>query len=320
MPDRPYGLGSRGQGLLPPGSRPNPNRDIPDITPALGCQRRRRGADQRRTPCRRRGRSRSSWNGAGAPTYRVPVAGAPGRPGKVAALAQAPPPRTVVWLDGLRRCLDGEYGPTGGVVRALLNAPNPVVIIGTLWPDLCTAYTAVPVRGGADPRAGTRTAGPGCSRPHRPGVQPGGAGPGPRRCGPRSAVADGPARSRLSTASSARRPPAASGPAPGHLQQAGAAGAVSDPARRDPPPQAAASRTSASPARSRSSLPSSPASTSSRLSRSKIVNRSWWRLVATKLVRVPSWAGWRGGYGGRGAGGVRECAARPPCRAAAFSA
>ena len=53
---------------------------------------------------------------------------------------------------------------------------------------------------------------------------------------------------------------------------------------------------------------------------SKIVNRSWWRLVATKLVRVPSWAGWRGGYGGRGAGGVRECAARPPCRAAAFSA
>jgi hypothetical protein len=56
------------------------------------------------------------------------------------------------------------------------------------------------------------------------------------------------------------------------------------------------------------------------LSRSKVVNRSWWRLVATKLVRVPSWAGWRGGYGGRGAGGVRECAARPPCRAAAFSA
>ena len=56
------------------------------------------------------------------------------------------------------------------------------------------------------------------------------------------------------------------------------------------------------------------------LSRPKIVNRSWWRLVATKLVRVPSWAGWRGGYGGRGAGGVRECAARPPCGAAAFSA
>ena len=69
---------------------------------------------------------------------------------------------------------------------------------------------------------------------------------------------------------------------------------------------------------------SSPVSAASpaaaNLSRSKIVNRSWWRLVATKLVRVPSWAGWRGGYGGRGAGGVRECAARPPCRAAAFSA
>jgi hypothetical protein len=57
-----------------------------------------------------------------------------------------------------------------------------------------------------------------------------------------------------------------------------------------------------------------------RLCRSKIVNRSWWRLVATKLVRLPSWAGWCGGYRGRGAGGVRECAARPLCRAAAFSA
>src|SRR4029077_586584 len=51
---------------------------------------------------------------------------------QVAALAVAPPARTVVWLDELQRCLDGEHGLTGGVVRALLNAPHPVVIIGTL--------------------------------------------------------------------------------------------------------------------------------------------------------------------------------------------
>ena len=47
----------------------------------------------------------------------------PAGPGEVAALAAAPPPRTVVWLDELQRYLDGEHGLTGGVVRALLNAP-----------------------------------------------------------------------------------------------------------------------------------------------------------------------------------------------------
>ena len=80
----------------------------------------------------------------------------PAGPAEVAALAQAPPPRTVVWLDELQRYLDGEHGLTGGVVRALLNAPHPVVIIGTLWPDRYTAYTAVPAPGGADPHARER--------------------------------------------------------------------------------------------------------------------------------------------------------------------
>ena len=46
----------------------------------------------------------------------------PAGPAEVAALAQAPPPRTVVWLDELQRYLDGEHGLTGGVVRALLDA------------------------------------------------------------------------------------------------------------------------------------------------------------------------------------------------------
>ena len=86
----------------------------------------------------------------------------PAGPAEVAALAAAPPPRTVVWLDELQRYLDGEHGLTGGVMRALLDAPDPVVIIGTLWPDRYAAYTAMPEPGGADPHApGTGGAGPG---------------------------------------------------------------------------------------------------------------------------------------------------------------
>jgi hypothetical protein len=76
----------------------------------------------------------------------------PAGPGEVAA----PTPRTMVWLDELQRYLDGEHGLTGGVVRALLNAPDPVVIIGTLWPDRYTAYTTLPEPGGADPHARER--------------------------------------------------------------------------------------------------------------------------------------------------------------------
>ena len=80
----------------------------------------------------------------------------PAGPAEIAALAAAPTPRTVVWLDELQRYLDGEHGLTGGVLRALLNAPHPVVIIGTLWPDRYAAYTTVPEPGGADPRARER--------------------------------------------------------------------------------------------------------------------------------------------------------------------
>ena len=80
----------------------------------------------------------------------------PAGPDQVAALARAPSPRTVVWLDELQRYLDGEHGLTGAVVRALLNAPHPVVIIGTLWPDRYTAYTTVPAPGGTDPHARER--------------------------------------------------------------------------------------------------------------------------------------------------------------------
>ena len=75
----------------------------------------------------------------------------PAGPDQVAALAQVPSPQTVVWLDELQDYLDGEHGLDGTVVRALLNAPDPAVIIGTLWPDRYAAYTTVPPPGDADP-------------------------------------------------------------------------------------------------------------------------------------------------------------------------
>ncbi len=80
----------------------------------------------------------------------------PAGPEQVAALAQVRFPRMVVWLDELQRYLDGEHGLTGAVVRALLNAPHPAVIIGTLWPDRYTTYTTLPAAGGADPNARKR--------------------------------------------------------------------------------------------------------------------------------------------------------------------
>jgi len=80
----------------------------------------------------------------------------PDGPAEVAALTVTPSPRMVVWLDELQRYLDGEHGLTGGAVRALLGAPGPVVIIGTLWPDRYAAYTALPGPGEADPHARER--------------------------------------------------------------------------------------------------------------------------------------------------------------------
>ncbi len=80
----------------------------------------------------------------------------PAGPAEVAALAAAPPARTVIWLDELQRYLDGENGLTGGVVRTLLGAPGLVVIVGTLWPDRYAVYTKLPVAGEADLRARER--------------------------------------------------------------------------------------------------------------------------------------------------------------------
>ena len=80
----------------------------------------------------------------------------PAGPGEIAELAAAPTTQTVVWLDELQSYMDGEHGLTGGVVRALLNAPDPAMIIGTIWPDRYAAYTTVPAPGGADLHARER--------------------------------------------------------------------------------------------------------------------------------------------------------------------
>jgi hypothetical protein len=80
----------------------------------------------------------------------------PAGPAEVAELATTPTPWMVVWLDELQRYLNGERGLTGAVMRELVGAPHPAVIIGTLWPDLYTAYTALPAPGDADPRVRER--------------------------------------------------------------------------------------------------------------------------------------------------------------------
>ena len=80
----------------------------------------------------------------------------PDGPAEITMMAGTLPPQTVVWLDELQRYLDGEHGLSAGLMRALLNASHPAVIIGTLWPNLYTAYTELPVSDGPDPHARER--------------------------------------------------------------------------------------------------------------------------------------------------------------------
>jgi tetratricopeptide (TPR) repeat protein len=72
-----------------------------------------------------------------------------------------PMPKLIIWLDELQRFLDGPYltpgsAPiTSATVRRLLEAPTPVIIVGTLWPiydeKLC-ALEPDPVTGTKRPR------------------------------------------------------------------------------------------------------------------------------------------------------------------------
>lgn len=71
--------------------------------------------------------------------------------GQVRALASAPSPRTVVWLDELQRYLNDEKGLTAGTVRILTSAG--MVLVGTLWPDEYSARIAArQAAGTGDPR------------------------------------------------------------------------------------------------------------------------------------------------------------------------
>jgi tetratricopeptide (TPR) repeat protein len=54
--------------------------------------------------------------------------------------------QTVVWLDEMQRFLDGPAGLVAGPVRRLLSADDPVVIVGTIWPDRYLLMTAEPIR------------------------------------------------------------------------------------------------------------------------------------------------------------------------------
>ena len=54
--------------------------------------------------------------------------------------------RTVVWLDEMQRFLDGAGGLIAVPVRRLLTADDPVVVVGTIWPDRYLLLTSDPVR------------------------------------------------------------------------------------------------------------------------------------------------------------------------------
>ncbi|GAA4519765.1 hypothetical protein GCM10023191_095700 [Actinoallomurus oryzae] len=79
----------------------------------------------------------------------------PSGPAEAAGPAARPPRRTVVWLDEIQRYL-GEQGLTGAVVRGLLDAPSPVVIIGTIRADSYLEFTRPPAAGGSDRHAHER--------------------------------------------------------------------------------------------------------------------------------------------------------------------
>ncbi|MEU4797853.1 helix-turn-helix transcriptional regulator [Streptomyces sp. NPDC023327] len=66
----------------------------------------------------------------------------------LAALAAAPAPRTVVWLDEFQNYLSD--GLTPATIRALLAGEAETVLVGTLWPDHYFRFTAKPGAGEDD--------------------------------------------------------------------------------------------------------------------------------------------------------------------------
>ena len=69
-------------------------------------------------------------------------------PERLQAMAAAPTPRTVVWLDEFQRYLGVDGGLTPGTVRTLLGAG--MVLVGTMWPDEYAIRVAPRQPGGDD--------------------------------------------------------------------------------------------------------------------------------------------------------------------------
>ncbi|MBN1174446.1 MAG: hypothetical protein JXA67_19925 [Micromonosporaceae bacterium] len=59
-------------------------------------------------------------------------------------LAEKRPGHTVVWLDEIQNYLGGDNGLGASTVRALLGTPDPIILVGTIWPQRYAVYTAFP--------------------------------------------------------------------------------------------------------------------------------------------------------------------------------
>jgi outer membrane protein OmpA-like peptidoglycan-associated protein/transcriptional regulator with XRE-family HTH domain len=63
-------------------------------------------------------------------------------PTSAADLAAPPPPRTIVWLDDIDQHLNWA-NLTPLTMQAMLRAPGPVIILGTIWPERYHTYVAL---------------------------------------------------------------------------------------------------------------------------------------------------------------------------------
>ncbi|MER8027931.1 hypothetical protein ABTZ78_02995 [Streptomyces bauhiniae] len=68
----------------------------------------------------------------------------PADAGHIEHIARLAPRRLVIWLDELQNYLSGTHQLSVATVRALLEPPHQVVIVGTLWPHYFDLWTAPP--------------------------------------------------------------------------------------------------------------------------------------------------------------------------------
>jgi hypothetical protein len=74
----------------------------------------------------------------------------PDSPEELTVLAGRPLGHTVVWLDELQNYLAGDHGVTGNTLRAMLSAPKPTVIVGTIGSEPYASYISMEEAAGAD--------------------------------------------------------------------------------------------------------------------------------------------------------------------------